>query len=323
MTTKLNEATSHRVEWVDFARVLSMAFIFQLHSGVGYARTPLLAGAACFLFFFLAGYFNRATGIKLVKRCIIILVCSLFWVWIRCCLLTHSPFLPDDFFTETYIWKYRATQWFLQYLALWLLLTPLYLKLPRIIRRITLATLGVLYVYLVVLPQGKDQHISYLGSAFFFYLGCSCQSLELRYLPGCLFPYLRGKGYLYALWITVTLLIGMVVLNAFQTDFVQTYTGCLMALGAYILLCCSYCAEKVYPRFASWVAKAGPSVIFMYIIHPPVVHAWTGGWIMLFGEWPPSLLTGVLFIIMFVGSPYVYRLLVGRWRVMDIIFFAK
>lgn len=319
----MNEAASHRVEWVDFARVLSMAFIFQLHAGVAYARTPLMAGAACFLFFFLAGYFNHATGIKLVKRCLIILVCSMFWVWIRCCLLMHGPFLPDDFFTEAYIWRYRATQWFLQYLALWLLLTPLYLKLPRIIQGITLATLGVLYVYLVVLPQGKDQHISYLGSAFFFYLGCSCQRVVLRDLPRLLFPYLNERNYRYALWITVALLTVMVGLNAFKTGFVQTCMGCLMAGVAYILLCCSYCTEKVYPRFASWVAKAGPSVIFMYIIHPPVVHAWTGGWIMMFGEWPPSLLTVVLFIIMFVGSPYVYRLLVGRWRVTDILFFAK
>lgn len=281
-----------------------------------------MSAAAVLFFFFFAGYFNRASGMKLFRRCCVLMVCSLFWVYIRTCLLSHSLLLPDDF-AECYSWRYRATLWFLQYLALWLLLTPLYLKLPRLLQGCVLVLLAWFSVTRVILPAVPDPHISYFVSAFFFYLGCSFQQVKIQELHKKLFICTDGTKVKCAFGVSLTLLLIVAIVNTLGIPWVKSHIGWLMLPTAYIMASTAFYAERVFPTLTAKVASAGPSVIFLYVFHPPVFHVWAGGWPMVCGMDAPKLLTLPLMASLFVICPYLYKRLQGKWKLTDAILFAR
>lgn len=315
-------STHKRVAWIDFARYFAMIFICETHSGMHLIRgNGLWAGAGVFIFFFLAGYFCRKKGSILLKRCAILFTCAVFWAFIKACIIRHGlHFTLQEFVFEHS--KFRGTMWFLQYLVLWMLLSPLYRAIPyRLLKNAIPYVLIILFLLSCFhATDVSSLHISYSASSGMFYMGMSMQDKK----PECIFSCIKQLPPRVGSLMTGTLLLALLVVSY----FIGNNHGILFALFmlfslAYLILAMSFFVAAAAPNFAELIAKMGAATIFIYVCHAAIFHAWTGGYIAVFHSFPPVYLTLLLALVILLFGPLFYYKTAGKNKLLDILLFAK
>lgn len=307
-----------RVAWIDFARYFAIIFVCEAHSGMHLLnRNGLWAGAGVFLFFFLAGYFNRKQGFPLLKRCGILFICSTFWSFIKTCIVCHGLHFSLQEFGF-----FNNTMWFFKHMILWMLLSPIFCAIPyQWIKNVIPAILLALFC---ISCQGASNtsllHVSYYSSAGLFYLGMNIQGNNLD----SIFPTLKSVSNRTKFGTTCVLLFCILIVSLIVgNNHGVFFAVSLLFIIAYLMLAVSYYAEKSMPTFVRKVAKLGAATIFIYVCHSAVFHVWTGGFIAIFHFFPPVFFTLILALAILLLGPWFFYKFEGKNRLVDILLFAK
>lgn len=331
-----DSATRHtRVAWIDAARLLCIIFVLLLHSPLRpTGDNSLLAGGAVCAFFFLAGFFNKKQGRELLQRCITLFIFCQVWdlAYLHIVALHHSlKGIPYDLWNHYLLRHLSAARcsgmWFIEYLVLWMLLSPLFFRLKRLPIQL-LCIVGLLGVYAynyIYITEDPHSHISYPLSAAMFYLGCATQRIKVKELGEHLFLNSRFVPpticCLLSFFLITATIWGVYARMPFLAAGVN---GWWLLPMAYLILTISYYTEKVLPSLASFLATSGPAIIFIFGIHNCIFCFYAASWSYMMGhsENPPAILTLLLLALLIIACTCICRKLKGKFRLLDLFLFG-
>lgn len=319
-------ARKTRVAWVDFARVLGIFLVCNVHSTAAPGNV-FLSQAAVAMFFLIFGYFNSGAGVgKVLKRMLLLAAAYSFWS-VLCGVLSHEgvALAPGAMWRSVVYAPFPM--WFIKYTILLLPLGFFLTRLPTWAKLLLAA--GLLcatytlepvceYVLLTWERPGVVQYPTYV--VFLYMLGDLLRRFPLERLPGVLFPGMRRcpRASMAATWTVFAALAAAVyVLPVFPQREM------LYLVGIWLLLACAYTAELVMPRVAGIVAGAGASVILVYLCNPLYLKVCASAHLHVFGSLPHPLLSVVLCVLLVCGCAVFYNALVGKNRVLDAILFGR
>lgn len=314
---------SARCVWVDMARVLAMLFVVMVHQYLGdLAHNSFIATGSLCAFFFLSGYFQRkGTLAGSFKRAGIMFLCYYAWGFVNLLLSKKLAGLNAEELVKL-LYCGGGVYWFLRALCVGILCGAVFARLNDAYKLITLLALFFACVVSTTLDESHIFQRLEL-STFVFCLGIYAQRVPLPLLGGELFSSRR--------WVNIT--VSLVALAAFGALLANTFTAesilphmpiLLFAIAvAWVLFALSYAAEQYLPAFTHLIAKCGPAVVLVYVLHHPIIRVYTSAWCQFSGDMPPVWFDLAFICVLFPFCCYVTQRLRGKNRWTDIFLFAR
>lgn len=300
--------------------IVIVASSHQYLGGFGLRASGYCTGAAVALFFFLAGYFSKPAGVAAcLKRTLAVFLCYLFWVTLDLCFAARSLVIhPGDFWRN--IWESAGVYWFLRHLCFASLIGIVFVRMPRALQ---LGVLAALFYYgSTYEPPYIIRHpfLVFPLSLFAFLCGVGCCNIPLPRLGRLALP-VTGKAVPLAFaFLLAFIALAMVASLGNWPCQAPILLSVLIAWG---LLALCFAAGSTLPRSCATAAAAGPAVVLLYVVHHPIVHAYTGVWMRLAGEYPPLWFDVLFLAAALLACTWLTRKLKGKKRMVDIILFAR
>lgn len=315
-----------RVAWVDCARVLGIFFVCQVHSTAAMPEKFLAKCAVC-MFFLLAGYFNtKLSMVSAVKRSAIFLVSYCFWVALGS-MLSRDGVCFSMAKTWDAICYAPYPMWFIKYMIV-LLPVGAALNYIPVKWRVTLAVVLFILSFVIepiwdIMPLTWEPLIvnTYPTYVLFLFLaGGILREIPLGQLPKCLFPGAQQHKKI-AVCLGSIMLCGLLAWSMTKHELPALQVWHL--IGIWALMYISYSFELGFPSAARAVAMAGPAVILIYLCNPLILRIFASAYLKMSGELPPPTLSLVVCMLIITACTVVYRALIGRNKVLDIVLFAR
>lgn len=314
---------SSRCAWVDAARVLAIVIVASSHQylgGFGLCASGYCTGAAVALFFFLAGYFSKSTEVATcLKRTLAIFICYLFWATLDLCFAWHSFDIPLGVFWRN-IWENSGVYWFLRHLCFASLVGIVFARMPRAMQ---LGVLIALFYYgSTYQPPCIIRHpfLIFPLSLSAFLCGVGSCEITLPRLGRLALP-VPEKALPFAFALLLAFIgLAMVASLAKWPCQAPILLSILIAWG---LLALCVAAGSTLPRCCAAAAAAGPAVVLFYVLHHPAIHAYTGVWVRLSGDYPPLWFDVLFLAAAMIACTWLTRKLKAKKRIVDIILFAR
>ena len=315
-----------RVAWVDCARVLGIFFVCQVHSTADLPEKFLSKCAVC-MFFLLAGYFNtKLSVVSALKRSAIFLVSYCFWVALGS-ILSRDGVCFSLAKTWDAICYAPYPMWFIKYMIVLLPVGAALNYIPHTWRACMAAVLFILSFVIEpvwdIMPLTWEPLIvnTYPTYVLFLFLaGGILRGIPLDQLPKRLFPGAQQHRK------TAVRLGAVILCGLLAWSFVKHELPALQLchlIGIWALLFISYSFELGFPSAARAVAMAGPAVILIYLCNPLLLRVFASVYLKMAGELPPPILSLVVCVLIITACTVVYRALIGRSKVLDIVLFAR
>ncbi len=305
-----------RFEWIDNARVIAAFLVMYIHlsgrastlgnpevaSYVSYFSHCFFMDAAVPFFLILAGYFlaRNITWAKAGKRFISLFIPLVLWNLIVAAAWGKLPTGPVSFLTDilginTLVVKQivlfphaesipiDVPSWFLREIAFLTLLTPLFVRLHRILPLIL-----VIYPSFLFFNHTPNAYYVFAPSTVFFYLlGVSLRKFPVEAAYTILQPRFT--------WIMIAALgfaLCFLTLNFMTIEPPRPMTTSIFGIvvGALCLANCGLLIERHLPRFSKYLSQCGPACFLVFMLHYPIfislkkllpTEVWNTEWTLL------------------------------------------
>lgn len=323
MKTAANDTTAPfspapRVDWIDVARLLAILLVMQAHSTFCmFFNHDSEAGAVAF-FFLTSGYFTKRKGISAVlKRLFSLIPFYIIWSLYGAIVENHGFNFSVAEFGRDLIQGSNSSMWFILYLIYFTLVGAVLAWLPKWISTILFFTTFSIGVYQYLCAPTIHPCLNIYLALSVFILGQMSNSTPPEVWKIRLFHHPRKISQ----YIPPLVLGGILLMSATDYKIIPSWILIFPAMWAILGTAYGICLK--FPHVGQYLAGYGTAVVFTYAVHMPTLRMFTSAYIRVFGSFPPLMISAFFIVLIVIICTLLFRLLHGRVKIIDTIFFAR
>lgn len=311
--------TQQRVYWIDSARVIAILLVAMAHSPFGFLFNHNLEAGAVALFFLLSGYFTKKKSLQdTLKRALSLCAFYVCWSFFGLIVSCHGFHFTLSTVLRVLTHGNVNAMWFILYLLYFTLIGFIFTRLPFYLRSII--TIGLLIGGTWSCMEHPPLHPS---ANFSLALALFCMGqLASKMTPSTCGNLLFGKGSKRAQRCAPFIVLSAILTaSAFHFTLIPAWILIFPAMWA--ILGSAYSLDQFAPRFSKTLAAVGVSVVFIYGFHSSTLRVLVSAYLHTFGTLPSYFVSALFIFALIAGGFAVYRLLIGKSRILDAFLFAR
>lgn len=311
-------APQGRIGWIDIARVIAILLVMQSHTTCSYLFNCDAVGGAVAMFFLISGFFTKNNTLRTTfARIGKLLPFYILWSLYAFLVLHHKHAYDWSFFLHALLHGHCAAMWFIHFLLCFSLIGYITHRLPNVLRGILIVALFALGTWRYSNGSGIHPCMDFCLGLSIFLLGQWANKISLSNWQSILFP----SNVKACAIISVLIVACILTLSAFHITVIPSWLVIFPYMWS--LLALAYAIDKQFPLTGKKLAGMGAAVVFIYAIHSPTLRIMISIHKQLLDTMPYHITSLFFVAILFTLGIFVYRVIKGKHRIIDMLLFAR
>lgn len=311
-------APQGRISWIDSARVIAILLVMQSHTTCSSLFNCDAVGGAVAIFFLISGFFSKGNTLRAtLSRTGKLIPFYLLWSLYGFLIMHHKHTYDWSSFLHALLHGHCVAMWFIYYLLCFSLISYITHRLPNILRGILIAALFALGAWRYSNGSGIHPCMDFCLGLSVFLLGQWANKASLHTWSSTLFP----SNAMLCFILSALILACILTLSTLHITIIPSWLVIFPHMWSILGL--TYAIDTLFPLAGKKLAGMGAAVVFIYAFHAPTLRIMISIHIRLLDTMPYHITSLAFVAILFALGVFVYRVIKGKHRIIDMLLFAR